>query len=116
MYNQKTVVNNLINWIQKEFSNRHAENAIIGISGGKDSLVCAMLTELALGKQHVYGVLMPNGKQADINDSYKICQLLGIEYTTINIGPAYDALTKEFGITNYVYNTNTPARLRMTTQ
>lgn len=110
------VTDNLIKWIQKEFKERHSENAVIGISGGKDSTICAMLSVLALGKEHVYGYMLPNGEQKDILDSHKVCDTLGITNSVINIGPAYEALTKSLNAeTNYVYKTNTPARIRMTT-
>lgn len=105
---------NLIEWIKKEFVERHSENAVIGISGGKDSTVCAMLAVLALGKEHVYGFMLPNGEQKDILDSHYVCSTLDITNKVINIEKAYKALTEEISDEpNYVYSTNTPARLRM---
>lgn len=116
MFNARKVTDELIEWIRKEFKERYSEKAVIGISGGKDSTICAMLACLALGKENVYGVLMPNGEQKDISDSKRVCKLLDIDNEILNIGPAYEALTAMFGLTpNSVYITNTPARLRMTT-
>jgi len=60
-------------------------NAVIGISGGKDSSIVAALCVEALGKDRVKGVLMPNGTQADIADSYKLVETFGIEYCVIDI-------------------------------
>jgi len=65
---------------------------VIGISGGKDSTVAAALCVRALGKQNVYGVLLPDGVQDDIDDSYKVCETLGIPYTIINIDEMHDSL------------------------
>ncbi len=109
------VTEELIEWIKKEFRERHSENAVIGISGGKDSTVCAMLAVLALGKEHVFGFMLPNGEQKDILDSHFVCSTLGITNKVINIEKAYKALTAEISDEpNYVYSTNTPARIRMT--
>ena len=97
--------------------------AVIGISGGKDSTIVAYLAVKAYGKENVVGVMMPNGIQSDIEDSKKVCKLLGIKNFIINIGPAYEALLKETRqvsengteFPSYSFVTNTPARLRMTT-
>ena len=59
---------------------------ILGISGGKDSTVAAALCARALGKENVYGVMMPDGVQADIADSRRVCEALGIQQRTVNIG------------------------------
>ena len=65
---------------------------VLGISGGKDSTVCAALCVRALGAENVYGVMLPDGEQKDISDSRRVCEALGIRRRTINIGPAHQAL------------------------
>ena len=65
---------------------------VIGISGGKDSTVTAALCARALGKENVYGVMLPDGEQKDISDSIRVCEALGIQQRTINIGPMHEAL------------------------
>ena len=114
---------NLIEWIRAWFSLNGNDKtvAVLGISGGKDSTICAALLAEALGKDRVLGVLMPNGKQADIYDSEELVEFLGIKHVTINIENAYKGLTEEI-IDKMIdsdltpqYKTNTPARLRMTT-
>ena len=108
-----------IEWTREWFKNNgDAETkAVIGISGGTDSTVTAAVCVAALGRERVVGVMMPNGEQKDISDSIKVCETLGIENYTINIGPAYEALTKAIctGEVNSLYSTNTPARIRMAT-
>ena len=82
---------NCIKSIEHYFNRTNGKVAVIGISGGKDSTVAAALCVQALGKENVLGVLMPNGEQCDIRDSYKICNFLDIEYLEINIHKAcYD--------------------------
>lgn len=87
---------NLISWIQDWFEiNGPTSKAVIGISGGKDSTVVAYLCTKALGKDRVIGVLMPNGEQADIQDSKDVVEALGIEYHIMNIENAYLGVYKE---------------------
>ena len=114
----------IIAWIRNYFEeNGKGCNAVIGISGGKDSSVCAALLVEALGPERVIGVLMPQGEQHDIDVSYELVKHLGIRHFVVNIGQACEELTHAVsasGIaeselrTNKVYYSNTPARVRMT--
>lgn len=104
-------------WFEK---NGKDSPMVIGVSGGKDSTVCLKLGIKYLGKDHVIPVLMPNGTQADIQDSIDICNEFGIEPIIVNIGTAYNALFDAINIGKdlnecKVFTTNTPARLRMAT-
>ena len=94
METKKTKENHdtIVKWIATWFKDKIGP-AVIGISGGKDSTVCAALLVEALGKERVIGVMMPNGEQKDIDDSKKVCELLGIKSLTVNIGEAYKSLT-----------------------
>ena len=115
----ENLTNNCLQWIKIYFNNLNKKKAIIGISGGKDSTVTAMLCVKALGKENVIGILMPNGKQKDIKDSIKVVESLGIEHYTINIGETCNALmdeiVKQVAAPGEDTRINTPARLRMTT-
>lgn len=112
----------IIKWIKNWFEDKPGP-AVLGISGGKDSTVCAALLTEALGPDRVIGVMMPNGVQADIEDSKKVIEFLGIKGIEVNIVNAYNALSNAIDINNLTkssidckaYITNTPARLRMTT-
>ena len=88
----------------------------IGISGGKDSSVCAALCVKALGKERVIGVMMPQGEQFDINYSKELCEFLDIKNYTIDIKKAvdgvYDAIGDSFEVSNQT-KFNLPARIRM---
>lgn len=130
-FNVQKVYDECIKWIQNWFDKNGPEcNAIIGISGGKDSSIVAALCVEALGKDRVIGVLMPNGIQSDKNDAIAICEYLNIRYTEINIGNAIiDILNKIKSADMYIpkingYNENKiseqtifnlPARIRMAT-
>ncbi|BAL84950.1 putative NH(3)-dependent NAD(+) synthetase (plasmid) [Selenomonas ruminantium subsp. lactilytica TAM6421] len=81
-------------------------NAVIGISGGKDSSVAAALCVEALGKDRVIGVLMPNGVQSDIDDALKLVNHLGIKYRIVNIGAPYKEMLKALQYTEAPSNNN----------
>jgi NAD+ synthase len=92
-------------------------NVIIGISGGKDSLIVASLCIKALGKDRVIGVQLPNGIQKDIDCSNDIFRFLDIKKIYFNIGSSCADMLKElsFEIINISEQTkmNLPARMRM---
>lgn len=111
----------IVDYIKFWFADKGSAPVVIGISGGKDSTICAALLAEALGKDRVIGAMMPNGIQKDISDSEKVIELLGIKRALINIEGAYEALRQQFLSDGHnpddkpLYTTNTPARLRMTT-
>lgn len=104
-------INGIVSWI-KSFN---MKGAVVGISGGKDSTVVAGLLVKALGKNNVFGVLMPNGHQKDLADSYKVVEHLGINHKEVNIGDAFGSLINEIGLVTKDSEINIAPRLRMTT-
>ncbi|MCR4928822.1 MAG: NAD(+) synthase [Lachnospiraceae bacterium] len=90
-------MNGCIEWI-RDFFNKNGKgcNAVLGISGGKDSSVAAAILVEALGKDRVIGVLMPNGEQADIDMAYKLVNHLGIKHYVVNIKDAFDGIVNAF--------------------
>lgn len=114
-FNVEENVKELVKWIRDTIGNANAKGAIIGVSGGKDSGVCLGLLVKALGKENVFGVLMPNDIQSDINDSENICKSLGIEYTIVNIKEAYDGVVNAIGFLSETESfVNINPRIRMT--
>ena len=104
-------------WIRTFFEENGKDcNAVVGISGGKDSSVTAALCVEALGKDRVIGVLMPCGEQADIDCAKALVDHLGIRHYIVNIKDAVDGLTgaMPFELSKQS-TTNLPARIRMTT-
>lgn len=120
MFNTEKVTTEVIQWIKDWFEeNGKGCNAVLGISGGKDSSIVAALCCEALGKDRVYGILMPNGVQSDIDDSLKLVKHLGIKYYICNIKEGYDATVQSLldsGIEiSEQTKINLAPRLRMTT-
>lgn len=82
----------LVEMIREYTGKAGVKRAVLGVSGGKDSSVAAALCARALGKENVYGILLPAGEQKDIADSREVIKALGIHGRTVNIGAAHDAL------------------------
>ena len=115
MFDALKVKDQCVAWIREFFRNNGPDcNAVIGISGGKDSSVAAALCVEALGKDRVIGVLMPMGIQPDIDASYKLVNHLGIRHYEVNILDAMKGITgaMPMELTTQA-KTNLPPRLRM---
>ncbi|MBQ4345514.1 MAG: NAD(+) synthase [Oscillospiraceae bacterium] len=118
-FDVESAINECCRWIQHWFAeNGDGCPAVLGISGGKDSSVCAALLCRALGVHRVVGVLMPNSVQPDIADAKQLCSHLGIVNYTVNIGACANALTEEINAQlpmSRQATVNLPPRLRMAT-
>ena len=116
-FDVKDATHKCVEWIKEFFEkNGPSCNAVLGISGGKDSSVAAALCVEALGKDRVVGVLLPNGKQSDIDCSYQLCNHLGIKHYVINIEKAFNGIVEEMNKALDVSEQsviNLPPRLRM---
>lgn len=117
MFDAVKVKNDCVNWIREFFRENGPDcNAVLGISGGKDSSIAAALCVEALGKDRVIGVLMPNGEQADIDMSYKLVNHLGIKHYVVNIQDAIQGLKGAIPMElTEQSRINMPPRIRMTT-
>lgn len=110
----------IVKWIQDYFRKNGPEcNAVVGISGGKDSSIVAALCCEALGNGRVIGVLMPQGVQSDIDVARELVDHLGIKSFEINIAETVNALLtngRAAGLCDSKQaRVNLPARIRMAT-
>ena len=115
MFDVEKVTGECVEWIRTFFEeNGPGCNAVLGISGGKDSSVAAALCARALGKDRVIGVLMPCGVQPDIDMAQLLVDHLGIRSYTVNIADAVAGVTGSlpFELTPQA-RTNLPPRIRM---
>ena len=121
MFDAKNVKDACVRWIRDWFEqNGPGCNAVLGISGGKDSSVCAALCAEALGADRV---VLPRelsiDEKPDIDDSFRLIAHLGIRKYNVNIGPAFEALMTEVeerlgGPASRQTRINMAPRLRMT--
>lgn len=119
MFNAEKVKNECVQWIRDFFENNGKDcNAVVGISGGKDSSIASALCVEALGKDRVIGVLMPQGVQHDIDKAYELVNHLGIRHYEVNIKDAVkgilDNLPEGLEVSAQTVQ-NIPPRVRMTT-
>jgi len=118
MFDAHNVKNDIVEWIRAFFNDYGPGcNAVVGISGGKDSSVTAALCAEALGADRVVGVLMPRGEQYDIDFSREVVNHLKIKSYVVNIKEPVDALFASINASGLEPSrqalVNTPARVRM---
>lgn len=119
MFDATKIKQDCVQWIRDFFEANGPDcNAVVGISGGKDSSVVAALCVEALGRDRVIGVLMPQGSQQDIDMAYKLVNHLGIRRFEVNIKAAVDSLLAsmppQLELTPQTLQ-NLPPRIRMST-
>jgi NAD+ synthase (glutamine-hydrolysing) len=83
----------LVLGIQDYFRKLGFKQAILGLSGGIDSAVVAVLAARALGEDNVRAVLMPSQFSSDhsVNDARELAINLGIQYDVIPIEPVFNS-------------------------
>ncbi len=118
-FDVENVTRDVIQWTRDWFAhNGPGCNAIIGLSGGKDSTLAAAICKEALGAERVIGVLLPNGAQWDIDVARAVVRHLGIRSYEINIQEAYDsiyrAVAQAVGTVTEQSRQNLAPRIRMT--
>lgn len=117
--NKKEVVNYTIKWVKDYFKPLKTRKAIVGLSGGSDSSFTAYICRMALGKNNVFGVVMPSDSnpKEDENDAYAVAKAIGIKAKTISISSIIKAIEKENPELkkekNRIARANIKARLRM---
>ena len=120
MFDAKKAKDGAVQWIRDWFEeNGKGCNAVLGVSGGKDSSIVAALCAEALGKDRVIGVLMPNGEQKDIDDAKALVKYLGIRSYICNIKDAVDGVLNSLTAAGVEISkqtrVNLPPRIRMST-
>ena len=117
MFDAKKIKDDCVNWIRDFFEeNGKGCNAVIGISGGKDSSIVAALCVEALGKDRVIGVLMPNGEQSDIDMAKLLVKHLDIKHYIVNIKDCFDGLVNSLPFElSQQSRENLAPRIRMST-
>ena len=116
---EKEMIDKIVDFIKSYLSNAGASKVVLGMSGGKDSLIVAKLCTLAVGEKNVFGLILPNGQMKDIDDAVETCKFLNINYDIVNIENAYNNVIDDIkkltdGNVSNITTINTAPRLRMT--
>ncbi len=92
--NSEITKQNIIQFIKNKVSEANADGIVVGLSGGIDSTLTAFLATEAVGKENVFGVILPSTTTPteDKVHGSDIAQLLGIDYKEI----AIDSILNEF--------------------
>ena len=85
----------IVQGIRDYFSKCGFKRAVLGLSGGLDSTVCAVLLADALGKENVFGISMPSKltSKESKSDAEELAHNLGINFTEASIKPMVDTTT-----------------------
>ena len=86
----------IVQGIRDYFKKCGFKRAVLGLSGGLDSTVCAVLLADAIGKENVFGVSMPSHitSKESKSDAEKLAHNLGINFTEATIRPMIDTTTE----------------------
>lgn len=105
----------LTRFIREELGRFGFSKGILGLSGGLDSAVCAILAARALGPENVLALIMPCGAgfPADVADADGLARVLGIRTETIDIAPQVEAYFSRYPTDSCVLRGNKMARERM---
>ena len=104
----------VIDWMTEFKEKNNVKGVVLGLSGGKDSTVVAMLAKKVFGA-NVVAVSMPNGTQSDIGDVREIITILKLTSPLVNIQNTFDTLIHDtyMNISDKA-KTNIAPRIRMT--
>jgi NAD+ synthase len=117
--NYKKIIERITLWISKFTEKAGAEGVILGLSGGIDSSVTAVLCLKALGRENVIGVIMPcNSFGDDLEDAMNLVEKFNLRYFKFELGNVYhnflDIIDSKIP-KNKLALGNVKPRLRMTT-
>ena len=119
MCDEERVYRALVLGLRDYLSKCSFKSAVIGLSGGIDSALTAVIAVDALGKENVRGVSLPSqfSSQGSLDDARILAVNLGIQYDVVAIQPAFEAAKKQLasvfaGLKEDVAEENIQARLR----
>jgi NAD+ synthase len=111
----KLIYEKLIAGIRDYCSKNNIKKAVIGLSGGIDSSVSAKLVADAIGKENVFGLIMPLGglsTDENKNDAVELCNWIGIKQSIIDIKHYLTEFEKVEWKQNKIAKMNTASRIR----
>jgi NAD+ synthase len=101
-------------WIRDQVETAGAAGVLVGLSGGIDSAVVAVLAKRAMG-DHVLALLLPcHSLVEDERDALLLADTFGIRRERVDLSPVYDAFLAQLPDSGEVCRSNLKPRLRMT--
>lgn len=113
MINWKNIEEQLIDFLQTQLAKTGLKKVTVGLSGGLDSAVVAVLCKKAFG-ENMSCVLMPSqfSSQSSTDDAVKLCEKFDIKYEIVEISPMINAYINSMD-NNSLRIGNYSARVRM---
>ncbi len=111
----KKEYNNIIKGVRKYFKDNNFKKAVVGLSGGIDSTLCAKLVADAIGKNNVFGILMPDKgvtSRTSIEHGKAAAKAAGIRYTITPINNFINQFKKLPWKESHIAIINTKSRIR----
>ena len=104
-------------WLRERVSEAHADGIVLGLSGGIDSSVLAALGREALGRDKVFGIIMPcHSIDEDEADAKLLAETVDVDFIRVDLTEVFDSMLKSIGgDLNSLVKSNMKARLRMVT-
>lgn len=105
----------IIEFIRKKVKETNANGVVVGLSGGVDSTTVLFLCVHALGKDKVFGVMMPSevNMKKDTEDAIEVCEKLGVRYRVIGIDPMLKSFGNVLDLGDKLVAGNLMTRIRM---
>lgn len=110
-----TLPDQIANWITQAVREAGSKGVVLGLSGGVDSTVAAVLCKKALGN-NVLGVIMPcESDPQDERDAVLVAEKFQIKRERVDLNGAFRAIVDELPEGTDLVRANLKPRLRMTT-
>lgn len=113
----KLVTDILINFIKEETEKVGLKNLVIGLSGGIDSALSAVLALKAVGSDRLFAYALPykSSSKESVDDAELLSKTFGINLHTIDITPYTEAFFNTIKVDSKLRMGNVMARMRMVT-
>lgn len=108
-----SLADDIADWICQIVHDAEAEGAVVGLSGGLDSAVTAVLAQRALSDNVLAAILPCDSQPQDAEDAQLVASTFDIETATLDLTAAYRALVSVFPEADHLARANIKPRLRM---